>query len=242
MNGGAISGAPYLLWTWVFSRAGLKKLTSRELLWEKAPMKTSQQKTTEACTKKSKLLIFTNLCSLYLSIAAIIFIVISMNTQDYERNLHEPCNPTFVYAILLSILILILGFSIVSLIKNRFKLVAGLSTVCAVATTAAMIEGSILSGYYLNGYYHRIIYDNADILEIYNTIWISFVFLIFLVTVIPVIINTIKTFTQVRYHSIAYRESCYKRVSKMKDYLDQGIITEEEFTKNKQEILKNIKM
>ena len=44
------------------------------------------------------------------------------------------------------------------------------------------------------------------------------------------------------YSSMRYREKCYKRVAKMKDYLDNGIITEEEYEKNKKEILKNIKM
>jgi hypothetical protein len=43
------------------------------------------------------------------------------------------------------------------------------------------------------------------------------------------------------YNSIKYREKCYKKVAKMKYYLDNGIITEEEFEKNKKEILRNIK-
>ncbi len=42
--------------------------------------------------------------------------------------------------------------------------------------------------------------------------------------------------------SIRYREKCYKKVAKMKEYMDKGIITEEEFEKNKQDILKNIKL
>lgn len=43
------------------------------------------------------------------------------------------------------------------------------------------------------------------------------------------------------YESIRYREKCYKRVERMKGYLDNGIITQEEFEKNKAEILKRIR-
>ena len=40
--------------------------------------------------------------------------------------------------------------------------------------------------------------------------------------------------------SMAYKEKCCKKVARMKRYLDNGIITEEEFEKNKADILKNI--
>lgn len=42
------------------------------------------------------------------------------------------------------------------------------------------------------------------------------------------------------YKSVMYKEKCYKRVEKIKKYLDNGIITQEEFEKNKSEILKHI--
>lgn len=44
------------------------------------------------------------------------------------------------------------------------------------------------------------------------------------------------------YNTLRYREKCYKKVARMKAYLDNGIISQEEFEKNKNEILKNIKM
>ncbi len=44
----------------------------------------------------------------------------------------------------------------------------------------------------------------------------------------------------VYHNSIRYKEKCYKRVEKMKRYLDEGIITQEEYEKNKNEILKHI--
>lgn len=44
------------------------------------------------------------------------------------------------------------------------------------------------------------------------------------------------------YKSMRYREKCYKKVARMKEYLDNGIITQEEFEKNKAEILKKIEM
>ena len=42
------------------------------------------------------------------------------------------------------------------------------------------------------------------------------------------------------YNSIGYREKCYKRVEKMKRYLDSGVISQEEFEKAKREIVKHI--
>ncbi|MBE6733308.1 MAG: hypothetical protein E7561_04845 [Ruminococcaceae bacterium] len=44
-----------------------------------------------------------------------------------------------------------------------------------------------------------------------------------------------------KYASITYKEKCYKKVARMKKYLRDGIITEEEFEKNKNQILKKIK-
>lgn len=44
------------------------------------------------------------------------------------------------------------------------------------------------------------------------------------------------------YSSVRYREKCYKKVIKMQMYLEKGVITQEEFEKNKLDILKNIKL
>ena len=39
-----------------------------------------------------------------------------------------------------------------------------------------------------------------------------------------------------------YREKCYRKVADMQSYLEKGIITQEEFEKNKSDILKRIKI
>lgn len=76
--------------------------------------------------------------------------------------------------------------------------------------------------------------------ELFLLDWLSIVILpmLFLVFVIIFAYNHNKC----KYSSMRYREKCYKKVARMKGYLDNGIITEEEFERNKQDILKNIKM
>ena len=76
--------------------------------------------------------------------------------------------------------------------------------------------------------------------ELFLLDWLSIVILpmLFLVFVIIFAYNHNKC----KYSSMRYREKCYKKVARMKGYLDNGIITEEEFERNKQDILKNIKL
>lgn len=73
------------------------------------------------------------------------------------------------------------------------------------------------------------------------TIVFSVLFVTTCVQFILAVIQLFKVNLNLYYGSIVYREKCYKKVEKMKSYYEKGIITEAEFKKNKQEIMKRIK-
>ena len=75
--------------------------------------------------------------------------------------------------------------------------------------------------------------------EVFWVIWFS-VLICFDIACLTVYITIVCIISYRK--TIRYREKCYKRVEKMKKYLVHGIISQEEFDKNKSEILKNVKM
>lgn len=191
----------------------------------------------------SKLVFFTNISSIVLTVISILSIIIAMNIQDAERNDWENWNPTAVYLVLLLILGIFLTFSIVSLIKRRFKLTSLLSLIPLISTIVAGIEGSIFSdGYRYNTYYGSSYrwYINSDVVFVFNEILLICVFLILIITIIPVITTIIKKMNYKWHQSISYREKCYKRVAKIHSYLENGIISESEYERTKADILKHI--
>ncbi len=189
---------------------------------------------------KNKLVMFTNILSVVLSAIAMLAIVIAMNVQDSRRNVLENWNTTAVYVVLLLIIGAFLGFAISSLVKKRFKLIAWLSTIPVAAAIITGAEGSVLEDRYYYSFSYKDYYNNSEAVDVFNIIWITCVVFIFIITLIPVVVATIKKISNNWHHSISYRERCYKRVAKIHSYLEKGIITEEEYEKTKNDILKRI--
>ena len=159
-----------------------------------------------------------------------------MNIQDIKRNTFESINPTILYFVLISInAIIIITFMMKEKMAKLRSFSIGLLSLFLVF---ALLEGSIFSAQYWSQYGYYRLYNNNEVLYVLNVFWVVISILIIVMSLPPYFKN-IKT---QYYKSIRYREQCYKRVEKMKTYLDKKIITEEEFEKNKQEILKNIKM
>ncbi len=207
---------------------------------EKPPkinIKTAKIKNIRKTAPSNKLICFTNISSIILTIISILSIIIAMNIQDARRNSWEYWSPTVVYIILILVLGVLLTFAIISLIKKRFKLLLCLSFAPFITMVVTSLEGSILSSYNFN--YERL-YKNSEVVDTFNVIWIMCVILILIITLIPVIVATIKKINYNWHQSISYREKCYKRVAKIHSYLDKGIITKEEYEKTKNDILRYI--
>ncbi len=51
INGGASNGAPYLLWTWIFSNCGVKILTTKELIMDSKYVYSEEPATSEPETE-----------------------------------------------------------------------------------------------------------------------------------------------------------------------------------------------
>lgn len=175
---------------------------------------------------------FYHIIAVILSALSILSIIIAMNVQDADRNIYEPLNPTVLYFILIGVNIV---FSAILFFLKEHSILKGfVAFVPALFSILTLTEGSLFSNGY--GYYNSYLYN--DLVNVFNAIWVSLSFLIFLMNLIPLTLALRSKW----HHTIKYREKCYMRVAKMKEYLNNGIISQEEFEKNKIEILKNIEM
>ncbi len=204
-----------------------------------APPKSYKSATEHKKGPNNNLVFFTNIASVVLAIIAMFSIIIAMNLQDARRNNFENWNTTAVYFVLLLVLGVFLGFAVSSLIKDRFKLIACLSPIVLITMMITWAEYSIMDyGYFTNGYYE--LYLNCDVVEVFNFICIFCVIALFVSTLIPVAV-VLSQKIKVQWHrSISYREKCYKRAAKIHKYLEKGIISEEEYERTKNDILKHI--
>ena len=175
---------------------------------------------------------FYHIIAIILSALSILSIIIAMNVQDADRNIYESLNPTILYFILIGVNIVF--SAILFFLKEHSVLKGFVAFVPALFSILTLTEGSLFSNGY--GYYNS--YINNDLVNVFNAIWVSLSFLIFLMNLIPLTLALRSKW----HHTIKYREKCYMRVAKMKEYLNNGIISQEEFEKNKIEILKNIEM
>ena len=186
----------------------------------------SPVKPAEKSTKSPNelLLSITNLSAIILTAIAMFSVFVSMltHTKRYSYN----WDPTVTRFFVLLILGAFLGFAINSYVKKRSKLVFGLSPIPVLTFLITIAEGSI--------------FKNSDA-DVCNAIWCTCTVLVLIVTSIPAIFAGSKTMMSNWYKSVSYREKCYERVAKIHDYLEKGIITQEEFEEAKKDILKHLK-
>lgn len=241
------SGQPYK--TIYINMYGAKKSTKAPNGFVFARPKTSSSESSVRISKSNaarknlpnnKLVSFTNISSIILTIISMFSIIIAMNIQDIRRNDWENLNPTAIYIIILLILGTFLGFAINSFIKKKFKLLSWLSTVPVLAAIIAAAEYSIMSYCYYDGYSYKYYINDYEV-TIFNGIWITCVVLVLIITLIPVIIMAINKMQSTWHKSISYREKCYKRVAKIHSYLEKGIITEEEYEETKKQIISKMR-
>lgn len=193
--------------------------------------------------KNKKLVLFSNVLIVLLTIVSMISIVGATTYQDPKRAEMEYWDTSVVYLILLLSLGLYLSVAIYSLIRVKYKLLLLLSLGLIAVITVVGVEGSVFSenmNFYFD-YYLDVKYINSDVVSVLNKVWLFCIILMSLISFIPALGMLIERIIYNRHKSIRYREKCYKRVEKMKDYLDKGIISEKEYERNREEILKKIK-
>ena len=191
---------------------------------------------TEGFWSKHKLVSITNLITIILTVISGVSIVFSLNLQDVRRNTLENWNPSVVYFVLLFLLGIVLCAAIYSLQKRKFVLPACLSFVLFLAACIFWGEGSAFSSRYVR--YYSSIYLNSNSVKIFNIVWFTCTVLIFISTLIPAFVASLKVIQKKYHQSPSYREKCYNKVAKMHGYLEKGIIAEEEYEKVKKDILK----
>lgn len=182
---------------------------------------------------KRKSVLFTNVITIILTIIAIILLVLAMNFQDARKNIYENWSPTIVYAILISLYGLTSLIAIISLTCNKYKILPYISSTVVVAMIVTSIEGSIYSSWHM-----AIKYINSDIIKNLNMLCTVLALIITLVSFVPLFEIYINTFRKNWHKSMKYREKCYKKAAQIHNYLEKGIITNDEYEKAKSEIFK----
>ncbi len=171
--------------------------------------------------KKNAFISFANISSIILAALSIVITIFVM-TQGSQDDDFMACQ-----LVSLTAYGVLLVFSIISLIKKRFKLLTGLSFV--LCWVVGIVEALAIDGY---SYYH----SNYEIVSICSIICFLIAIIIFLILLFPTSVAIKDSW----YQSVRYHEKCYKRIAKMHTYLEKGIISQEEYEKVRSEILKNI--
>lgn len=173
--------------------------------------------------------------SISLTITSIIAIIVALNNQDIHRNTREQVSPTMIYFLILGVhcafLVVLLFCKTLPILQVSFSLISAISTV------VTLCEGTVFSdGYYnqLSGDYQYYRYNET--VSLFNGIWV-FASLFTLLIQLPLVFR----YTNSKWHSsVIYRDRCYRKVEKMHNYLNSGVITQEEFEKAKSDILRKI--
>lgn len=176
-----------------------------------------------------------------LSAISIVAALLSIILQDPEKCIEEIMNPTILYVFIIVTNVCML---IIVNIKN-FKydmVVASIITILlAISSCFSMYEGSMFSNSSRSWNGILNFYQNADLVYAIDMFWFVSSFVMCALTMLPLMIRAPQNILQKYYSSMKYREKCYKKVADMQVYLEKGIITQEEFEKNKNDILKRIK-
>ncbi len=189
-----------------------------------------------------------HMVSAIISAISMLVIATALITQDPLRASKEAFDPIFFYLIFSVCFISCFIFSVLGKRKNNAWLNT-LASLLLLILALCFIEFPYEASHYFNRYNHiygLAYYKNYTLVQVLDYILIVSACLVFAVNAVLTSVFLIKRFispgSSNYASSIKYREKCYNRVAKMKEYLDKGIITEEEYEKNKQEILKNVKL
>lgn len=186
--------------------------------------------------KQKQELSLPHIFSMVICLISAICAIIALNIQDADRNVYEAANPTLLYCILICVNVLVAVVFLST--KPAAKIAASiLSFIPCIFSVVAMIEGSLFSESFtleLESY----VYMNSSLVIVLNGVWVSLSFALLIINIPLLVLKLLE-----KWHAtLQYRESCYKRVMKIKTYMDNGIISEEEYNKNKEDILKKIRL
>lgn len=198
-------------------------------------------------SKSGKIAILTVTVTSVLSCISLVSILLAMVLQDPRRLTEEYTNPNVFYWILVLLFGFMIGFSIYSFKRQKVTVLPWLSLTTGVIAIIATGDGAVFSSSYRE-YTHTFMsrgssiefYNNWEIIEILNAIWLSSTVLIFIFTAIFWGTVVIPKITSKWHSSLPYRERCYKKIKKIHEYYEAGILSEEEYENEKREILKKI--
>lgn len=178
---------------------------------------------------------------------SLIAVISSSILQDPDRCLREAYDPTIAYIWLICAYVIFLV--ILSTRKLSRSSIAKyiMTSVVLIISCCAAFGGCVFStGYYdfaLEKYFY---YENGNLVDALDMFWFISSLVMFALMLLPlvgkIILKASQKILDNYYSSLRYREKCYKKVAVMQSYLEKGIITQEEFEKNKNDILKRIRI
>ncbi len=176
--------------------------------------------------QKSKLIFFSNISSVILSGISLATVIVAISALLFLEYTYDFVGEFFLELSCLFVFSAFFAFSIFSLIVGKYKLLAILSPILLIINIVFVaIEGVIYFS------------DFADAMCVVGTIS-SILILVF--TLLPVFSNARQKAKIKKHSSVGYREKCYKKIAKVHEYLEKGIITKEEYEKMRQDILKDV--
>ncbi len=224
--GSKSSGGPYVLWTWLFSSAGIRKLDDRGVFdakYESCSNEDEEGENEEVSNKNNhksseteqKVILHNRKRTLILDIIniflLIISVVLSLNLPKWHHNSQEIIIYCGVFIILLTL---------IRIFVWKMGAIVSLINICVLPVIFfACCEG----------------YEHEFIVTFIFALWVLLCELYRLIRLLTKIIIG-------KYHATqTYKIKCYKKIEKISTYREKGIITEEEFEKAREQIMSKIR-
>lgn len=180
-------------------------------------------------------------------IVSAVLVVLVMNIQDADRDRLESIPPSALYVFMLVaniVCVVLLSIMKKRTLRSKTKVVfyVIIITLCLAVGSFEFYDSSIWAVRNSSYLTYRT-YLSSNFVTVLNHVICILNIVVVLAFALSKAVPYLKEhkLSMASYRSsIAYKEKCYAKVSKMYDYYQKGIISEEEYEKNKQEILKNI--
>ncbi len=173
----------------------------------------------------------------------IISVILAFFAQDPLRDMYEGISPSIQYLIIevVSVAYLVPLLFAVLCNKRLLQSILGVLPVLLLFFILLSTEGAIDGIFSRYSRLYSYAYANRDAVDVLNAVWLITAMLTALFNLILWCCLLIRRCRYNHYHSIRYREKCYRRIAKIQTYRQAGIISQEEFEETRRRIMEKIR-